>query len=728
MGALCAWSEQGLRLGPLAFHSVGYPWPVLALVLALVLRSAGPPTRVGGRRAAGWALTLGLAAVTAAPLFAWRRETLRSGPGIPAAIFRRSLGASARLRRPESVEPVDLLSAQRHLPVHRLAGRSRDVEVVLTGVLYAPEAGWYRFRWLADGDVSVTVDGARLAAIARLERGAHRFEVDYVPGGLEPFLQFTWDRPALLEPLSFEYFVAGRAADLDPRSLGRKELLALSSSLLVAGWWALAGLTAVLAGERAAHRRERIRMASSPTGEPSVLGRPRSPLLGPTGFALVSGLVLVVALQLLFRPVDPEDPFFRAASSEHMMQTVSAADLRAQPVRSLWYLHIEPPMLDTIRMVIAVLVDSRDDRETVERVDAWLYLLWGLNYALLGALVCFWLCRTTRPGFAVLATLAFLLHPAPILYSTLLDGTLLSASAVTWFYFELWRMQRVEGSRARLLAATLALFFTRALFQWPFLLVACLALALWTSKCSRKRVLWFATAAGLVVGLFTVKQYALFGLTVTSSFAGYNGCRSIGADVGWDFGPTAGALPKFPPPSAAAVLAREKKVDGEYNFNQLSYLRISFHLMERYVATLTRQPLAKTLSAYSRNLSLYLRPSSEYGVNPIVDPLPWRGLYDRVFSGWPWLAALAASGLWWLGWEGPACRMARIGLSLPAAYVVLVSVLFESGENMRFKFFIEPVVYVLLATTCYRVWREGGGPFCARVAALLRRERPRPEV
>ena len=41
----------------------------------------------------------------------------------------------------------------------------------------------------------------------------------------------------------------------------------------------------------------------------------------------------------------------------------------------------------------------------------------------------------------------------------------------------------------------------------------------------------------------------------------------------------------------------------------------------------------------------------------------------------------------------------RVGLALalPVAYVFAVSVLFEGGENMRFKFFLEPALFVFLA-------------------------------
>jgi hypothetical protein len=699
--------EQGIRVGTFLCPPVGARWPLLALTASFFFAAASSATGVPRRWSHQLVWSLALIGTTAVPLHLWRRSTVSTDAALPASIFRPSFREDVR-ERPDRVALFDLVGAKRRIPLYRLAGRSREIELVVSGFLYAPETGTYFLRWSSDGKVKLRIDETSLDASAsmeaQLEEGLHHFELDYQSSDSDPypFLDLSWDRPASVELLPLEYFVAGRAADLEPRALARKEYLSVASLVLMLVWWTIAGSAAVSAGAAGKLLLRKIGTAVGPKG--ARCGLRSRPFRRQWNAALVVGLLIIGILQLRYRPTDRDDPFFRTSSSEFMMQTVSIADLREQPIRSLWYLHIQPPMLDSIRAVIAQLVEARDEHQLVERVDSWLYLLWGLNYAVLGALVCLWLCYLTRPTFALVAALIFLLHPAPILYSTLLDSSLLSATGITWFYFELWKMNGGGGSVWRLSAATLVLFFTRSLFQWPFLFVASLALGMWRGP-GRRMVALF-TLAGLVMGLYTAKQYWLFGITYTSSFAGYNGCRSIGADVGWDFGPRRMLLPRFPPPSAAAVLSREKKVNGEYNFNQLRYLEISFYLMDRYLTALSEQPRQATLSAYQRNGSLYLRPSSEYGVNPILERLPWRGIYDRVFSGWTWVAAIALCGLWWLGRGNRKTRIARVGMFLPGAYIGIASVLFESGENMRFKFFIEPVVFVLLAATCHGVYRE----------------------
>ena len=64
------------------------------------------------------------------------------------------------------------------------------------------------------------------------------------------------------------------------------------------------------------------------------------------------------------------------------MQTVSALDLAREPGLSLWYLHIQPPLFDAIRMVAAVGFDGHPKRRYEDlnlHVDLWLYRVRGYS-------------------------------------------------------------------------------------------------------------------------------------------------------------------------------------------------------------------------------------------------------------------------------------------------------------------------------------------------------------
>jgi hypothetical protein len=222
------------------------------------------------------------------------------------------------------------------------------------------------------------------------------------------------------------------------------------------------------------------------------------------------------------------------------------------------------------------------------------------------------------------------------------------------------------------------------------------ATAMWWRRAPRRRIAVYLLASGLFVSLYVVRQYAVFGLTTSSSFAGDSGCKSIRAPCEPQY---SASRPGMPDPSAARVLNRTRKRIGTPNFNHIQGLLGSFRMMQQYREHLLRQPIRRTLGAYLENLEVFLQPSSSYARHSLVDRLPWRGVHDRLFSGWVLLLLLAALGVYWLWPRGT--RLERLALALPCLYVTGVSVIFEHREGMRYKTFIEPVLVVALAATAY---------------------------
>jgi cytochrome bd-type quinol oxidase subunit 2 len=85
----------------------------------------------------------------------------------------------------------------------------------------------------------------------------------------------------------------------------------------------------------------------------------------------------------------------------------------------------------------------------------------------------------------------------------------------------------------------------------------------------------------------------------------------------------------------------------------------------------------------------------------IVDGLPWRRPFEFLLSGWRLCALMTLSILIW----ARSCRegsredrrtavLRGVGLALPALYIAAVTIVFESGENMRYRFFLEPTLFV----------------------------------
>lgn len=423
-------------------------------------------------------------------------------------------------------------------------------------------------------------------------------------------------------------------------------------------------------------------------------------------FALTAALALLAA-EVRVRPLADDGLHLQPWTSDEMMQSVSVEDLRQEPLRSLWYLHIQPPAYDSLRALFAAGSGGRAGADLVELVDRRLYVAWAALYGLLGWAVYGWLAELTGRRWALAGAMLFLLHPATLFYATLLESTLLSALLFTLLF---WRLAK-RGGEARVSPMTLAalfaaLYLTRSLVQWPWLLVV--AGALWAAGSPRREALRFCLLAALVVVPLSIKQQALFGSVSTSSFAWMNLCRSVqGCDVGDPALEIRGHMPGPGEEAMPRVLSRRRKVDpwGSANLNHWTLLDWRDRWRDRYFARLAAMTPAELAHNYAVNLHVYLQPSSRYTRHAMVDRLPWRGVYDTLFSGRLLLALVAAAAIgWWWRTRGGSRRPA-LAVLLPVGALVAISVFGERIENMRFKYFLEPALFVFLAAELHHLGR-----------------------
>jgi hypothetical protein len=420
----------------------------------------------------------------------------------------------------------------------------------------------------------------------------------------------------------------------------------------------------------------------------------------PSLAVFVFGLVFILSLQWLMQPQAIDGVYFQRWSSEDMMQTVSVVDLRAEPLASLWYLHVQPPLLDAVRAALAQLWPAVDARTLVVNVDRALYGVWAVVYAGLGALLCHWLTQAINVRWGVVGAIGFLLHPAAIFYATFLESTLLFSFLIAWSYYALWKLAQRGGSIVPLAISIVLLYLTRALVQWPFLLLY--VIVLWLLRVPWRKVAVFVAIVGAVMGLYTLKQATLFGITYTSSFAGLNCYHGLGDYL--DRFPDVGE--PLPPPANVGVLTNPVKVLGVENFNTMFFLKRHQILLNTCWPRWLSKPIGETAFAYFSNFVNYLRPSAQFTTpHLIADQLPWRGVYNTLFSGGLVLLLVLLAAVWWLRHDGRGRMRQGLALLLPAAALLVLSVGFEMGENMRYKFFLEPVLYVLLLTQLNSFWQ-----------------------
>ena len=147
--------------------------------------------------------------------------------------------------------------------------------------------------------------------------------------------------------------------------------------------------------------------------------RSRAYLLLTIAIGLLT-LAFYLGLESYMRPYALQGMYFQEWSSETMMQTLSIEDLRHAPLQSLWNLHMQPPLLDTIRAILAHLANANEGVALVREVDQDLYMVWALGAATLAIVMFRWLKQLTNTSLAFLATLLFMIHPGVIFYATLL--------------------------------------------------------------------------------------------------------------------------------------------------------------------------------------------------------------------------------------------------------------------------------------------------------------------
>lgn len=418
----------------------------------------------------------------------------------------------------------------------------------------------------------------------------------------------------------------------------------------------------------------------------------------------IIGFLFQLTLQWLMRPYAIRGYLFQGWTSEAFMQTVSIEDLRNAPFESLVNIHIQPPAYDALRALLVQFWPNLEIQDALKQVDLSIYFLWAIVYGLGGVLAFLWLAELVNTKFAFVSALLFFLHPGWIYYATFLDTTLLSALLILWLFYLLWKVQNGEAPFLALTSALLFLFFTRSLFQWQFIPV--IAASLLLLKMPLRKTVLILAVVSTIFGLYILKQKRDFGLASTSSFTGINLTSALGVgDYDHPYAiegmeeDTEGTLP--------AVLGRTEKISGTINYNNYQYLGYNKRLTNKVVKFLEKFPVRYLIANTMENLTIYFQPSSRYTTrHVIVDHLPWRGVYDRLFSAPFQPAFLLIAGIISLIEMYKRKNFATgIAFLLPAFYIFSLCVLFEKGENNRYKFFLEPVFYVFIFSQFYILYQ-----------------------
>jgi hypothetical protein len=188
------------------------------------------------------------------PLSVWFSYISSTSPPKRALAYRLSQSSN------EPAEPVLMgsLQIEERKYLNRLAGRRRDVRLVLSGFLHVPEPGSYRFEIDCDDRCRLSVQGDEITAgrtgtgERRLDRGFRPFKLEYEQEGGPAHLSVGWDGPRWIEILPLDHFVADKLDGLSASQRKARNQVSLSLAVNIL-WWIVCLGVGIRLMERARH-------------------------------------------------------------------------------------------------------------------------------------------------------------------------------------------------------------------------------------------------------------------------------------------------------------------------------------------------------------------------------------------------------------------------------------------------------------------------------------------
>jgi hypothetical protein len=446
---------------------------------------------------------------------------------------------------------------------------------------------------------------------------------------------------------------------------------------------------------------------------------------------------------------------FDASSLDWFWQFAPREALQREYWLTLWYLHGQPPLFNALVGAVLQLPDQWH-----APVFEWSYRALGVLLAVsIHALQqAFGVPRRMSLVFASL----FMLNPSVLLYENWLFYGYPVAASVTasgWLVYRFLSDERVTTG-VLLFAGLTALVLTRSLFHvvWLFGVV----LLIWVLGRYRGRVVALAIGPLALTMALYAKNVAVAGQFTASTWIGMNLARVITEQVPLadrralveigDLSPAA-VIPPFsdldfyrdvglvagPHPSDDALVMRiERKTDGTPNYHHRAYIGVSQRYLEDAVYLAEQQPERLIRSAIYSGLG-FLTPS---WLAPWIHPsnvasiATWTRVWERVvnmsWSAWvsddetetgttAWvlrhvsfgfvavtiLGAVVSGGMALRVWResgtgGRAVVATTVFLIGTVVYIAVASSLFERGENSRFRFEVEPIMWVVAVAGSWR--------------------------
>jgi len=444
---------------------------------------------------------------------------------------------------------------------------------------------------------------------------------------------------------------------------------------------------------------------------------------------------------------------FDASQAAAFWHFIEPELLRERLVESVFYLHAQPPLFNLWLGVYYKLFG-----------DA-MPLAFAATYVALGAVLCVQMNVLARElgvsrWLRVIGVAVFCTSPAVLLYENFLLYSYPVAVLLTWSAVRFHRALTSGRERDWLVFSVIitAIVLMRALYHplWLAVVLIGAAVAVPRKGGSHTRVGLLARPAllaVLLVGAVLAKNQLVFGHATLSSFSGMNlsrvvldrmdeqerdawvkqGVLSSWASTGgfqylWEYAPAPRVAPTTVP-----LLDRTYKADGSVNLHHRAYVVISDQLWRDSLVVIRERPSLYLRSVWE-NVKQTLHAASTY--EPLTEARERIGPIVRVYEPMlGWIPALGAMGIWpvllplvllaggadlWRGRRARDAPPALIAyLLFNIVYVISVGALMERSENQRFRFDVDPMIWVLMLVALDRLSRRRrqGAPAAARVSS-----------
>ncbi len=472
--------------------------------------------------------------------------------------------------------------------------------------------------------------------------------------------------------------------------------------------------------------------------------RTRNRFFSPDRLALLALAAVFMASRLWFAHAGGA---YVAGPLNSAKQFLDVTLLQHDLLRSLWYLHSQPPLFNLfLGLVLKAASDPGLLYEVCFRAGGLLVPLFMYGtLAMLGA----------NRLAAFLATVVFMLNPSLILYESLLyythaEGVLIMAAV---FFLARWGLRTRPADLAGFWLLLACLGLTRSLFHPVFFIGLALAMALYLRR-QQRPVNSFAIAAVLAMlplAAWCLKNLIIFGFFGTSSWAGmslWTKTNGYAPDQLGEFHSRglisatalrAELLPFQPIENFTrdGLLAiddchhpadcRELRPGGYPNFNHIGYVALSRQLGRDALQLILHDPAAfcfNTAGAFS--LTLWYASDSVQALfaDNMAVLAPLERLYRYVFFGFLgvksrhsdprlWVRTVCVSLLFALAYGSAIVQALRrqntperfaavlvcLFCMLAHAFVLATSSIIEFGENPRFRFPVDGAFCMIAALT-----------------------------